>query len=195
MTATASSLLSLLLVAGLGSAATQAHARATAPGAHPTAQKSSRADSTQSAALGTLSAINTAEISAGRLALAKAHDARTKQYAQQMIDEHTANNLKVAGWSPDVTAAPAQMKKTEGEQTLAMLQNVEGTAFDGAYLQAMVRDHRAALQALDTTLIPAARDADVAAFLRTTRAHVAQHLEKAQQLLQQIEGRGREASR
>lgn len=159
------------------------------PSQSPSSQ-TSRPDGAQAAALGTLSAINTGEISTGRLAVAQATDARTKRYAQRMIDEHTTNNQQLAKWTADASAPPARAKMEDGKKTLAMLQQAKGPAFDGAYLQAMVRDHQAALQALDSTLIPAAKEAEVAAFLRSTRGHVAAHLKDAQELLAQMDGSG-----
>ena len=171
-------------------AATSAMAQSAAGPDRAAAQApaTTRADITQAAALGTLSAVNTGEINAGRLALTQASDAATKRYAQRMIDEHTRNNQQVAKWTADASAPPARAKMEEGKKTLAMLQPMKAAAFDKAYLQAMVRDHQGALQALDTTLIPAATDAPVAAFLRTTRGHVADHLKEAQDLLAQMEG-------
>ena len=190
--------LALTVTAGLAATAAMAQSPTTgadrAASPRPTAGQPSsaaqpgRMDVTQAAALGTLSAINTGEINAGKLAVAQATDARTKRYAQRMIDEHTKNNQQLAKWTADTTAAPARMKMEEGKKTLATLQQSKGAAFDKAYLQAMVRDHQGALQALDTTLIPAASDAPVATFLRTTRGHVADHLKEAQDLLMQMDG-------
>ena len=167
-----------------------APATRTPAGQPATAPQPMRADGAQAAALGTLSAINTGEINAGRLAVAQATDAGTKRYAQRMIDEHTRNNQQVAKWTADASAPPARAKMEEGKKTLATLQQAKGAAFDEAYLQAMVRDHQGALQALDATLIPAASDASVATFLRTTRGHVADHLKEAQALLAQMDGAG-----
>ena len=53
----------------------------------------------------------------------------------------------------------------------------------------MVRDHQSALQILDSTLLPATRDPAVIAFLKTTRSHVQDHLQQAQQLLAEIDGK------
>lgn len=158
-------------------------------------RQSRGADSAQASALGVLSAINTGEINAGRLAVTQASDARTQRYAQHMIDEHTDNNLKLARWEADVMAPPAKAKAAEATRTLAMLQQAKGAAFDGAYLKTMVRDHQAALRALDSSLIPAAHDAAVSDFLKTTRTHVADHLQQAQQLLEQMTGKAAEAQR
>ena len=136
----------------------------------------------QRQALGVLSAINQAEINAGQLALSRAQQAATRQYAQTMVKEHSDNQQKLAAWQPDTTSAPAQAKAVEAQAEAAALARQQGAAFDAAYLQAMVADHRKALDTLDRVILPAASSADVRAFLKETRGHVANHLAQAQRL-------------
>ncbi|WP_371180889.1 DUF4142 domain-containing protein [Xanthomonas sacchari] len=133
-------------------------------------------------ALGVLSAINTSEINAGNLALQKQVKGPVRDYAMQMVKEHSDNNAKIAPWGPDAKAAPAQQQMQKAKAEAGKLQALDGDRFEQAYVMAMVKDHQAALQMLDSTLIPAAKTPDVAAHLRTTRTHVAEHLAKAQQL-------------
>ncbi|UYK68687.1 DUF4142 domain-containing protein [Xanthomonas sacchari] len=133
-------------------------------------------------ALGVLSAINTSEINAGNLALQKQVKGPVRDYAMQMVKEHADNNAKIAPWGPDAKAAPAQQQMQQAKAEAGKLQVLDGDRFEQAYVMAMVKDHQAALQMLDSTLIPAAKTPDVAAHLRTTRTHVAEHLAKAQQL-------------
>ncbi|WP_267084694.1 DUF4142 domain-containing protein [Xanthomonas sacchari] len=133
-------------------------------------------------ALGVLSAINTSEINAGNLALQKQVKGPVRDYAMQMVKEHADNNAKIAPWGPDAKAAPAQQQMQKAKAEAGKLQAMDGDRFEQAYVMAMVKDHQAALQMLDSTLIPAAKTPDVAAHLRTTRTHVAEHLAKAQQL-------------
>ncbi|UYK90853.1 DUF4142 domain-containing protein [Xanthomonas sacchari] len=133
-------------------------------------------------ALGVLSAINTSEINAGNLALQKQVKGPVRDYAMQMVKEHADNNAKIAPWGPDAKAAPAQQQMQKAKAEAGKLQALDGDRFEQAYVMAMVKDHQAALQMLDSTLIPAAKTPDVAAHLRTTRTHVAEHLAKAQQL-------------
>ncbi|MBO9883261.1 DUF4142 domain-containing protein [Xanthomonas sp. D-109] len=133
-------------------------------------------------ALGVLSAINTSEINAGNLALQKQVKGPVRDYAMQMVKEHSDNNAKIAPWGPDAKAAPAQQQMQQAKAEAGKLQALDGDRFEQAYVMAMVKDHQAALQMLDSTLIPVAKTPDVAAHLRTTRAHVAEHLAKAQQL-------------
>ncbi|KAB7776635.1 DUF4142 domain-containing protein [Xanthomonas sp. LMG 12460] len=133
-------------------------------------------------ALGVLSAINTSEVNAGNLALQKQVKGPVRDYAMQMVKEHADNNAKIAPWGPDAKAAPAQQQMQQAKAEAGKLQAMDGDRFEQAYVMAMVKDHQAALQMLDSTLIPAAKTPDVAAHLRTTRTHVAEHLAKAQQL-------------
>ncbi|WP_295911360.1 DUF4142 domain-containing protein [uncultured Xanthomonas sp.] len=133
-------------------------------------------------ALGVLSAINTSEINAGNLALQKQVKGPVRDYAMLMVKEHSDNNAKIAPWGPDAKAASAQQQIQKAKAEAGKLQAMDGDRFEQAYVMAMVKDHQAALQMLDSTLIPAAKTPDVAAHLRTTRTHVAEHLAKAQQL-------------
>ncbi|WP_295927276.1 DUF4142 domain-containing protein [uncultured Xanthomonas sp.] len=133
-------------------------------------------------ALGVLSAINTSEINAGNLALQKQVKGPVRDYAMLMVKEHSDNNAKIAPWGPDAKAASAQQQIQKAKVEAGKLQAMDGDRFEQAYVMAMVKDHQAALQMLDSTLIPAAKTPDVAAHLRTTRTHVAEHLAKAQQL-------------
>ncbi|WOS39708.1 DUF4142 domain-containing protein [Xanthomonas rydalmerensis] len=133
-------------------------------------------------ALGVLSAINTSEVNAANLALQKQVKGPVRDYAMQMVKEHSDNNAKIAPWGPDTKAAPAQQQMKKAKAEAGKLQALDGDRFEQAYVAAMVKDHQAALQMLDSTLIPAAKTPEVAAHLRTTRTHVAEHLAKAQQL-------------
>ncbi|MCC4615863.1 DUF4142 domain-containing protein [Xanthomonas campestris pv. asclepiadis] len=133
-------------------------------------------------ALGTLSAINISEINAANLALQKQVQGGVRDYAMQMVKEHTENNQKLAKWSPDVSAAGAKAQMSKGKTELAMLQKLDAKAFEAAYVTAMVKDHTDALSALDKQLIPAAKTPQVLAHLQTTRRHVAEHLAAAKTL-------------
>ncbi|MBB4126444.1 putative membrane protein [Xanthomonas translucens] len=133
-------------------------------------------------ALGVLAAINTAEVNAGNLALQKQVKGPVRDYASQMIKEHSDNNAKIAPWSPDRSAAPAEKQTKKAQAEAKKLQQLDGDTFAQAYVAAMVKDHQEALKMLDSALIPAAKTPQVAEHLRTTRTHVAAHLAKAQQL-------------
>ncbi|MBB3845660.1 DUF4142 domain-containing protein [Xanthomonas arboricola] len=177
------------------SIATAAHAQnATQAGMPATTQQqagNSAPSKKEREALGTLSAINTSEISAANLALQKQVQGGVRDYAMQMVKEHTDNNQKLAKWSPDLSAAAAKAQMSKGKTELAMLQKLDTKAFEAAYVTAMVKDHTDALAALDKQLIPAAKTPQVLAHLQTTRSHVAEHLAAARTLQASSKGAGR----
>lgn len=136
----------------------------------------------QSQALGVLSVINRAEINAGQMASAKGQGAETKRYGQAMVKAHTENDAKLKQWRPAPSSPQAQQMDAHAKTEAAKLSSLQGAAFDTAYINAMVMDHRKALDTLDTMIVPAAKDAAVVAFLKETRMHVADHLKQAQAL-------------
>ncbi|KER83670.1 hypothetical protein GW16_14490 [Xanthomonas arboricola pv. celebensis] len=175
--------------------ATAAHAQNATQAGMPATTQQQAGNSAPSVkereALGTLSAINTSEISAANLALQKQVQGGVRDYAMQMVKEHTDNNQKLAKWSPDLSAAAAKAQMSKGKTELAMLQKLDTKAFEAAYVTAMVKDHTDALAALDKQLIPAAKTPQVLAHLQTTRSHVAEHLAAARTLQASNKGAGR----
>ena len=115
-------------------------------------------------------------------ALGKGVGGDVAAYAQMMIDEHTRNREQTSAFEPDEASAEAQAQKAKGEQELEALGRMEGDAYAKAYIDAMVKGHTEALDALDNRIIPAATRPEVKAHLDTTRGHVAQHLERAKAL-------------
>ncbi|KAF1705589.1 DUF4142 domain-containing protein [Pseudoxanthomonas suwonensis] len=152
------------------------------PGATDPAFGDSQATPEEAAALGALNAINEHEIAAGEQALAKGVTGVTADYARLMIDQHTQNRTQTSAFGPDEQAQDAQAQRQKGEQERATLDQLDGEAYRKAYVDAMVKGHTEALEALDQKLIPAATREDVRQHLTTTREHVAQHLEQARAL-------------
>ncbi|MCD0257814.1 DUF4142 domain-containing protein [Xanthomonas melonis] len=181
MKTTSPLLMTLALSAAL---ATSAQAQtSTQPGnASAGAMQAAAPSASEKQALGVLSAINTSEINAANLALKKQTTGAVREYATRMLREHTENNQKIAKWSPDTSAADAKLQMSKGKAELSQLEKLDGEQFQAAYIKAMVKDHGDALDALDRKLIPAARTAQVADHLKTTRGHVADHLAAAKAL-------------
>ena len=151
---------------------------ALAAGAGATAAGSPR----ERAALGVLNAINDHEIAAGRQALAKGVEGDVAAFAQMMIDQHSENRDKTSSFNPDSSATDAVAQKEKGKAELAALGDKSGTEYASAYVDAMVKGHTEALDALDTKLIPSAESTAVRDHLTQTREHVARHLEQAKAL-------------
>ncbi|WP_125077236.1 DUF4142 domain-containing protein [Pseudoxanthomonas sp. SGT-18] len=136
----------------------------------------------EASALGVLNAINEHEIAAGEQALAKGVTGATADYARLMIDQHTQNRTQTSALGPDEQSQDAQAQRQKGEQERDTLDDLDGEAYRKAYVDAMVKGHTEALEALDQKLIPAAEREEVRQHLSLTRDHVAQHLEQARAL-------------
>lgn len=88
--------------------------------------------------------MNQAEIDLGRMAQSKAQDPKVKQYADMMVQDHTQALEKLRN-AAGGSEAPVQLSK-QHQQTSDKLSQLSGAQFDKAYMDAMVRDHRLAVQ-------------------------------------------------
>lgn len=133
-------------------------------------------------------AANTDEIQTSQVALQRSQNAQVRQFAQQMITEHTAVHqemmrmLQAKNMAPQPNA-PAQAAMQATRATVANLSQRSGMDFDRAYMMHQVNAHRWTLTSLDQSLIPSTRDPEMKAFLTTrVRPAVAMHLEMAQRI-------------
>ncbi|HYW09512.1 MAG TPA: DUF4142 domain-containing protein [Longimicrobium sp.] len=134
-------------------------------------------------------ASNMDEIQTSQVALGRSQNAQVRQFAQQMVTEHTAADQRMARMlqakgmtmQPEATATRL-MQATQ--QTVASLNSRSGMDLDRTYMAHQVQAHQWTLTALDRTLIPGARDPEMKAFLANTmRPAVAMHLQMAQRML------------
>ena len=125
---------------------------------------------------------NMAEIEAGRLAQSKSQNEQVKNFAQQMIDDHTKalEDVRQLAQAKGVTL-PTELDRIHKAKANRM-QALSGDAFDRAYLaQAGVADHKKSHDMLQKAQ-SRARDPDVKALAARTLPVVDQHLSTVQQL-------------
>ncbi len=134
-------------------------------------------------------ASNMDEIQTSQVALQRSQNVQIRQFAQQMITEHTAVDqelmqmLQARNMAPQPNA-PAWAAMEATRATVVNLRQRSGMDFDRAYMMHQVNAHRWTLTSLDQSLIPSTRDPEVKAFLTTrVRPAVAMHLEMAQRIL------------
>jgi len=122
------------------------------------------------------------EIATSQLALARSSDDMVRQFAQQMITQHsnsTAQLQRVAamkGVSLPKDAGP------ENNALIAALARLNDAAFDRAYMNAQVMAH-AKTNADYQAEIQQGQDQDVVAFARQVQPIVASHLQMAQTMV------------
>lgn len=123
-----------------------------------------------------------AEVEGGKLAQSKSQNADVKAFAQQMIDDHSANlkDVQTLAQARGVTLPTEPDAKHKA--MAAKLEKMSGDAFDKAYMkQAGVQDHKAVHAKLMADA-KKAKDADVKALVEKTEPVVAQHLKSAEQM-------------
>ena len=130
---------------------------------------------------------NQVDIDAGKLAASKASREDVKQFAQQMVTDHTGVNQQATALVTKLQVTPqdnptSQSLKTGGEKNVTHLKTLSGAAFDKAYIDQEVTYHALVLNAVDKTLIPSAQNAELKALLVKVRPAFVAHLEHAKQV-------------
>jgi putative membrane protein len=134
---------------------------------------------------------NQVDIDAGKLAEKNGSSADVKAFGKQMVTDHAAVNkqatelvqkLKV---TPEANATSASLQKG-GDANLAKLKQLKGKAFDKAYVDNEVTYHQAVIDAVDKTLLPSAKNAELKALIEKVRPALVQHLEHAKHMQAQL---------
>jgi putative membrane protein len=138
---------------------------------------------------------NQVDIHAGELAKSRSHSRDVQAFAQLMIIDHSGVNKAATELVQRLQLTPEPNPSSEslqkgGDDNLATLKNLQGHAFDKAYIDHEVAYHEAVIQALDKTLIPAAQNAELKALLVKVRPAFVEHLEHAKQLQSELSGSG-----
>lgn len=123
------------------------------------------------------------EIESSRLALQKADNNKTKQFAEKMIKDHTETSaeLKSLVSSGKVQAdAPSSLDKAHQEK-LDKLTKLDGKAFTKEYDDMQVSAHKDAVSLFER-YGKDGDNADLKAFAGKTLPHLQEHLKMAQEL-------------
>ena len=114
-------------------------------------------------------AANTADVEVGQLAVERAHSKEAKEFGAMLVRDHKAvrqmgrDLAKKLGVTP-TTAADDQAGRDHAA-AMTRLRGLQGTAFDHAFLQHEVAFHKAVLDAVNGTLMPAIRNEELKALV------------------------------
>lgn len=130
---------------------------------------------------------DTVDVDYGKLAVKTTKNAEVKAFAETMIRDHTAVNDKAAALAKKLNLTPeasatSKSLKSDGDKMLAKLEGMSGAEFDKAYVDNEVAYHESVIGALNTVLLPNAKNADLKALLETGKPIFESHLEHAKQL-------------
>jgi putative membrane protein len=131
------------------------------------------------------------DIERGKLALSKTKNAEVKQFARQMVDDHSAGVKEAValatrlGVKPETN--PTSMSLKDGaKKAAARLKKESGAAFDKDYIDTEVAYHQALIDAVNNVLIPNAQNDDLKQLLTDTVVTLEGHLQHAKNVQAQL---------
>jgi len=132
-------------------------------------------------------AANAVDSAAGAMARDKATNPRVKEFAARMVTDHGGVNKQAVALVQKLNVTPEETPTSRqltqgGEQSRQQLSGLGGAAFDRGYMSHEVEYHQTVLDAIDKTLLPNARNAELKALLQQVRPAVAAHLQMAQEI-------------
>jgi putative membrane protein len=130
---------------------------------------------------------NQVDIDAGKVAETHGQSAEVKAFGKQMVTDHTAVNKQATALVTKLKVKPednptSQSLKSGGDANMKHLKTLKGAAFDKAYVDQEVTYHQQVLDAIDKTLIPNAKNAELKNLIEKVRPAIDGHLQHAKQL-------------
>jgi putative membrane protein len=130
---------------------------------------------------------NQVDIDAGKLAAAAGTSADVTAFGRMMASDHAGVNKQASELAATLKVTPednptSQSLKAGGEKNLGTLKTLKGAAFDKAYIDNEVAYHQSVLDAIDKTLVPNAKNAELKALIVKVRPAFVAHLEKAKSI-------------
>jgi putative membrane protein len=127
------------------------------------------------------------DVAAGKQALAKSKDKAVRDFAGEMVRDHTAVNdqalalVKKLGVTPQDNPTSQALSK-DAAAKLKTYAGLKGAAFDKAYVDNEVAYHKTVNGALANTLIPNAKNAELKSLLQTGLKLFTEHQMHAEHL-------------
>ena len=127
------------------------------------------------------------DIEAGKLAAEKSSNPKVKQFGHMMVTDHTSVNKKATALAKKLKLTPEESDtsrslKSDGDKSLEKLRGLSGAEFDKAYVDNEVAYHEAVIKAVNDTLIPNAKNAELKKLLESAGPVFNSHLTHAKEL-------------
>ena len=127
------------------------------------------------------------DIAAAKQALARSHNKAVRDFASEMVRDHTAVNdqalalVKKLHVTPEANPTSSALTK-QAAATLRRLSHLRGRSFDRAYAKNEVAYHKTVNGALADTLIPSANNGELKTLLQTGLKLFREHQHHAEHL-------------
>jgi putative membrane protein len=130
---------------------------------------------------------NSVDIDAAKMAKQKTTNKAVREFADTMVRDHTAVNAKATALVKKLGVTPEESDtsrslKSDGDKKMAELKSLTGAEFDKAYIDNEVSYHETVMNALDKTLIPNTKNAELKSLLESARPIFVTHLDHAKKL-------------
>lgn len=135
---------------------------------------------------------NRIDIDQAKLVLTKSKNPQVKDFANQMISDHTnleksvADLAKKLNVTPEPSATSRQMQQQATDES-KKLKSLSGKAFDKEYASHEIAFHQAVIDAATKTLIPNAKNPELKSALQGAAPLLEGHKQHAQQLEQSLQ--------
>lgn len=124
---------------------------------------------------------NTAEVEAGQLAENKGDNKEVRDFGAMMVKDHGEAQGKLKAIAGSLSVSAPDSVDQEHKDLKTKLSDLSGKAFDKAYIDAQLKDHRATI-ALFEKEINGGSNTQLKEFATSTLPHIKMHLEKAEKL-------------
>jgi putative membrane protein len=127
------------------------------------------------------------DVAAGKQALARSHNRTVRSFAQEMVRDHQAVNAKALALVKKLHVTPQDNATSQGltkaaDAERAKLAKLKGAAFDREYIDNEVAYHKTVNGALESTLIPSAKNGELKSLLQTGLTLFREHQAHAEQV-------------
>ena len=131
------------------------------------------------------------DIEAAKQALDKSKNKDVRTFADEMVRDHTAVNDQALALVKKLNVTPednptSQALTKQADANRQKFASLSGETFDKAYIDNEVTYHKAVNDALSTTLIPDAQNAELKSLLQTGLKLFQEHQQHAEHLAQQL---------
>lgn len=135
---------------------------------------------------------NQTDIDYGKIALSKSTTKEIRDFAERMVTDHGAVQKSVIALATKLKLTPEENATSKGVKdnavrVTAKLKSLNGKAFDRFYIDNEVAFHKQVTDALQTVLIPNAKNAELKSALVDSQALFLKHLEHARQIQASIQ--------
>lgn|GEM_PF-3896857 len=137
--------------------------------------------------ISSLEGINKSTINLSKMGSQKSTNESVQRYAQQVLMDHqnAAKQLKDIqnkAQLGETTSADRRKLRQGSNDAIKRISNMDGNAFDQAFMDQQITRHQAAIQVIDKDLINKAENADLRNYITNLRAMMDSHLQTAKQI-------------